>query len=89
MPLKRRPFIVDGEAIEIDAPGLKVVRGVDLYWCASETVAGRLALSRGYQPATARIYPTSELNTTTRGGLGTTGAPPVIRPLQHLKRTTS
>jgi hypothetical protein len=69
MGRKRKPFIVGGQEVEINAPGLNVVRGEELYWCASRTVEGRLALSRGYKPVTVLIHATEELNTTTRDGL--------------------
>jgi hypothetical protein len=50
MPRKRRPFIINGEPVELDAPGLKIVRG-EPYWLPTKAAA-----VRGYVPRTVRLH---------------------------------
>jgi hypothetical protein len=55
MARKRKPLVVNGEIVELDAPSLHLVKrsnsGVQQYWEASAT-----ARSRGYLPRTVRLH---------------------------------
>ena len=55
MARKREPLVVNSEIVELDAPGLHLVKrcngGVQQYWEASAT-----ARSRGYLPRTVRLH---------------------------------
>jgi hypothetical protein len=54
MARKRKPFVINGEIVELDAPGLHLVRRangtVQQYWEASPE-----ARTRGYRPRTVRL----------------------------------
>jgi hypothetical protein len=50
MPRKRRPFVVNGATVELDAPGLKIVRN-EPYWLPPKGAA-----ARGYLPRTVRLH---------------------------------
>ena len=50
MPRKRRPFVVNGATVELDAPGLKIVRN-EPYWLPPKRAA-----ARGYLPRTVRLH---------------------------------
>jgi hypothetical protein len=55
MARKRKPLVVNGETVELDAPGLHLVKrsnsAVQQYWEASPA-----ARSRGYLPRTGRLH---------------------------------
>ena len=55
MARKRKPFVVNGETVEINAPGLQLVErragSFDQYWVASPE-----ARRRGYLPRTVRLH---------------------------------
>src|SRR3981189_2247858 len=50
MPRKRRPFVVNGEPVDLDAPGLKIVRA-DPSWLPANGAA-----ARGYVRRTVRLH---------------------------------
>ena len=50
MPRKRRPFVINGEPVNLNAPGLKIVRG-EPYWLPTKSAA-----ARGYVPRTVRLH---------------------------------
>lgn len=55
MPRPRRPFVVNGDPVEIDAPGLEIQdrHDVELRWRATQD-----AIKHGYQPKSVRLTTT-------------------------------
>jgi hypothetical protein len=51
MPRKRQPFVIDGQTVECDSPGLKVFRGKYIYWVADPD-----AVRGGFTPKSVRLH---------------------------------